>query len=121
VICTICNRSGHVAASCPYRKPRFIDKVIAVAAMAFILCVHGWGHDAHLYDAECCHDSDCEPVQSVTYVAANSVSSPIMVVTTSLGTKPKTDKTIVRVSRDHRMHGCIHQDRLWCIYLPPGN
>jgi hypothetical protein len=122
MVCTICSSLKHVAASCPYR-PRPIDRVIAT--LAIVLLVWGWigqafAHDAHLYDPECCGGGDCAPVSHVTYVAANSASAPVMVVTTPLGTKPKTDKTTVRESRDHRMHACFYQDRLWCLYLPPG-
>jgi zinc knuckle protein len=120
MVCFLCNKEGHVSASCPYR-PRLLDKAIAIVALAFILGGYAWGHDAHLYDPECCGNGDCAPATYVTYLAANSASPPTMVVTTPLGTKPKTDKTIVRESKDHRVHGCIHQDRLWCVYLPPGN
>lgn len=120
MICSICLSHKHVAASCPLR-PRFLDKAIAIAALAFIVCGYAWGHDAHLYDEICCGGGDCAPATSVTYVAANSASPPVMVVSTPLGTKPKDAKTMVRESKDHRVHGCIHQDRLWCLYLPASN
>jgi hypothetical protein len=45
----------------------------------------------------------------------------VMVVTTSLGTKPLTSTTKIRQSKDSRMHACIYQGRLLCLYMPPGN
>lgn len=75
---------------------------------------HSW------YDSDCCSAADCEPVQSVTFVAADGQSRPVMVVTTSLGTKPLTPQTKIRDSKDNRMHGCIYGGNLICIYLPPG-
>jgi len=76
---------------------------------------HSW------YDADCCSDQDCEPVNTVSFVAGDEVSVPVMVVTTSLGTKPLTPATRIRESRDSRMHACIYQGRLICLYMPPGN
>ena len=92
-------------------------------ALAFVLAAapshrahaHGW------YDADCCSGHDCEPVQNVTFVASDPDAPPVMVVTTSLGTKPLTNQTKIRESKDSRMHACIYQQRLWCLYMPPGN
>lgn len=85
-----------------------------------------FGHS--FYDPDCCGGHDCEPVQAVTYqpapakagVAGGPNTLPVMVVTTSLGTKPVTPETKFRESRDSRMHACIFQGRLICLYLPPG-
>ncbi len=44
-----------------------------------------------------------------------------MVVTTSFGTKPVTPQTKIRESKDSRMHACIYQGALLCLYMPPGN
>jgi len=93
------------------------------AALALLLAAapfhpalsHGW------YDADCCSGHDCEPVQSVTYVASDPAAPPVMIVTTSLGTKPKTPQTKIRDSKDGKMHACIYQERLICLYMPPGN
>lgn len=57
----------------------------------------------------------------VSFVAAEPTALPVMIVTTSLGTKPLTSQTKVRQSKDSRMHACIFQGRLLCIYMPPGN
>ena len=76
---------------------------------------HSW------YDPDCCSDRDCEPVSTVTFVASDPSAVPVMVVTTSFGTKPLTDRTKIRQSKDSRMHACIYQGELLCIYMPPGN
>jgi hypothetical protein len=76
---------------------------------------HSW------YDPDCCSDRDCEAVSAVTYVASDPGSVPVMVVTTSFGTKPVTSKTKIRESKDSRMHACIYQGALICLYMPPGN
>lgn len=117
MVCFLCGREGHVSASCPQR-PRLFDRVIAVVALLFIAAGYAWGHDANLYDDFCCGGGDCAPVSHVTYVAANSASLPRMVVTTSLGTMVVDDKTIWRDSKDNRLHACLHQGRVWCVYLP---
>jgi hypothetical protein len=44
-----------------------------------------------------------------------------MVVTTSFGTKPVTPMTKIRQSKDGKMHACIYQGALLCLYLPPSN
>jgi hypothetical protein len=75
---------------------------------------HSW------YDPDCCSDADCEPVQSVQFVASDEKSLPVMIVTTSLGTKPLTSRTKIRQSKDSRMHGCIFMGHLICVYMPPG-
>jgi hypothetical protein len=64
-------------------------------------------HDGHLYDSDCCGNGDCEPVKDISFVASDPTALPVMVVTTSLGTKPITNQTKIRESKDGRMHGCI--------------
>lgn len=76
---------------------------------------HSW------YDPDCCSGQDCEPVSAVTFVASDPQSAPVMIVTTSLGTKPLTSRTKVRQSQDSRMHACIYRGELLCLYLPPEN
>ena len=76
---------------------------------------HSW------YDADCCSDRDCEAVSAVTFVASTPGTVPVMVVTTSFGTKPVTPRTKMRESKDSRMHACIYQGELICLYLPPSN
>jgi hypothetical protein len=101
-------------------RPRgtFAALVIAAGillALAEVAIAHSW------YDPDCCSDRDCEAVSAVTYVASDPNSVPVMVVTTSFGTKPVTPKTKIRESKDSRMHACIYQGALICLYLPPSN
>jgi hypothetical protein len=88
--------------------------LIIVVALARPAKSHSW------YDADCCSDRDCEPVSAVAYVASDPKSVPVMVVTTSFGTKPVTPRTKIRESKDSRMHACIYQGALICLYMPPG-
>jgi hypothetical protein len=97
-----------------YRLAAALVLLLAVAPTA-PSHAHGW------YDADCCSGHDCEPVQNVTYVASDPTQPPVMIVTTSLGTKPKTPQTKIRDSKDSKMHACIYQERLICLYMPPGN
>ena len=89
--------------------------LMSVVVLAGPALTHSW------YDPDCCSDRDCEPVSAVTFVASNPGSVPVMVVTTSFGTKPVTSRTKVRESKDSRMHACIYQGELICLYMPPGN
>ena len=89
--------------------------LVAVALLVRPVKAHSW------YDADCCSSSDCEPVQSIAFVASEAKASPVMVVTTSLGTKPLTPQTKIRDSKDSRMHACIFMGNLICLYMPPGN
>lgn len=120
MVCTYCNREGHRASKCPYRHARWRDSVISViVVMAFIV---GWAFQARghsWYDPDCCGGNDCEPVSAVTYAASDAATIPVLVVTTSLGTKPVTPQTKIRESRDGRMHACIYQGKLICLYMPP--
>src|SRR5215467_7496336 len=93
---------------------------LIIAALALLIALsltrtvrsHSW------YDADCCSDHDCEPVSAVSFVASDPKSVPVMVVTTSFGTKPVTSETRIRESHDSRMHACIFRSKLICLYLP---
>lgn len=89
--------------------------IVLATVLSHPVQAHGW------YDADCCSGHDCEPVQNVSYVASDPAAPPVMIVTTSLGTKPKTPQTKIRDSKDARMHACIYQGVLLCLYMPPGN
>lgn len=94
---------------------RLIITLAAVLMVPALCNAHSW------YDPDCCSNADCEPVKVVAFVASDASKLPIMVVTTSLGTQPLTEKTKIRQSRDSQMHACIYQGALLCLYLPPGN
>lgn len=89
--------------------------VLAVVVLTGSAGAHSW------YDPDCCSGQDCEPVSAVSFVASDPQSAPVMIVTTSLGTKPVTSSTRVRKSQDSRMHACIYRGELLCLYLPPDN
>ena len=89
--------------------------LLSVVFLAGPALTHSW------YDPDCCSDRDCEPVSAVTFVASNPEAVPVMVVTTSFGTKPVTARTKIRESKDSRMHACIYQGELICLYMPPSN
>lgn len=101
-----------------------ITHVKVAVATVVLACVFGLGSIAAKshgwYDADCCSGHDCEPVSSVSYVASDPTALPVMIVTTSHGTKPLTPQTKIRQSKDGQMHGCIFQGRLICLYMPPG-
>src|SRR5262245_42115825 len=89
--------------------------LVIVVSLAIPARSHSW------YDPECCSDRDCEPVSTVSFVASDPKSVPVMVVTTSFGTKPVTPMTKIRQSKDSQMHACIYQGQLICLYMPPSN
>ncbi|MBX9588216.1 MAG: hypothetical protein K2X43_02855 [Hyphomonadaceae bacterium] len=89
--------------------------LVVVVVLARPARSHSW------YDPDCCSDRDCEPVSAITFVASDPGAVPVMVVTTSFGTKPVTSNTKIRESKDSRMHACIYQGVLLCLYLPPSN
>lgn len=120
MMCSICNREGHTASSCPYR-PRWRDTAISLFVVILFIC--GWAMQARghsWYPAECCGDQDCAPVDAVTFVASDAAKLPIMVVSTKWGTKAVDERTKRYESKDGRLHACIYQGRVLCLFLPPG-
>ena len=96
-------------------------KLLAAFALLIVVFLSSPAYAHSWYDPDCCSDNDCEPVSSVSFVASSPGSVPVMVVTTSFGTKPVTSKTKLRESKDSRMHACIYQGELICLYMPPSN
>jgi hypothetical protein len=124
--------SGHAGSpeSKPTRHGRISRKlrkdplgwcIIAVLALLVVVALARQARAHSWYDPDCCSDRDCEPVRTTAFVASDPRSVPVMVVTTSFGTKPVTQETKIRQSRDNRMHACIYQEKLICLYLPPSN
>jgi hypothetical protein len=60
-------------------------------------------------------------VTQVSFVASSPDEPPVMVVTTVNGTKPVPRNLIPRESLDGRMHACIYQDNVICLFMPPTN
>jgi hypothetical protein len=97
---------------------------------------HSDGHQ--LYDADCCNQIDCAPVEKVEVVPTGRMHAGMSllptaklptttIITTKHGTvaipEDFTGKSR-RQSRDGRMHACIRQTasgaKLICLYEPPG-
>jgi hypothetical protein len=95
--------------------------VVVVLALLIVVALARPARSHSWYDPDCCSDRDCEPVSAVSFVASDTNSVPVMVVTTSFGTKPVTYMTKIRESKDSRMHACIYQGKLLCLYMPPSN
>ena len=95
--------------------------IIAVLALLVVIALAKPARSHSWYDPDCCSDRDCEPVSAVSFVASDPKSVPVMVVTTGFGTKPVTPQTKMRESKDNKMHACIYQEKLICLYLPPSN
>jgi hypothetical protein len=79
------------------------------------LAAHDW------YPPECCSGQDCAPVSAVSFVASSPNELPVMVVTTEHGTKPVPRSLTPRESPDGRMHACIYQGNVICLFMPPTN
>jgi len=95
--------------------------VVAVLALLVVIALAKPARSHSWYDPDCCSDRDCEPASEIAFVASDPKAVPVMVVTTSFGTKPVTPQTKIRESRDSRLHACIYQEKLICLYLPPSN
>lgn len=92
---------------------RFFALLLSAMLLATPIASHEW------YPLECCSGQDCAPVTAVSFVAADPGEPPVMVVTTEHGTKPVPKNLTPRESRDGRMHACIYQGSLICLFLPP--
>ena len=71
---------------------------------------HSW------YPPECCHDRDCAPTTKMTRLPGGSY-----LYTTKFGEAEITPQTSIRESRDERVHACIREQKLVCIFFPPIN
>lgn len=86
--------------------------------LAAPLLAHDW------YPMECCSVKDCAPVESATsespaFFGMAALLPPIMVVTTKHGTAVVPYDMTHRPSPDGRMHACIVNGRLICLFMPP--
>jgi hypothetical protein len=105
----------------PIRKDPLGWCIILGLALLIVIASSRSARSHSWYDPDCCSDRDCEAVSSVSFVASDPQSVPVMIVTTSFGTKPVTPQTKIRDSKDNRMHACIYQGNLICLYVPPSN
>lgn len=104
---------------------RYLIAATLLVCLLFAALAAVSAHD--FYDPECCSGQDCAPVEKVQMVAGalyngppgQADTLPVMVVTTRHGTVAVPRNMKIRPSPDGRMHACILNDRLICIYLPP--
>jgi hypothetical protein len=78
---------------------------------------HSW------YPAECCHDQDCVPVDSVRSVSVAG-GGQALIVRSKLGGVLIAPEFPRRDSKDGRMHICMGPDGLgnyhvYCLFVPP--
>jgi hypothetical protein len=123
---------------------RRLEFIVSTAVIAGLILLGGiaaaFAHsDGHqLYDADCCNQIDCAPVEKVEVVPTGRMHAGMSllptaklptttIITTKHGTvaipEDFTGKSR-RQSRDGRMHACIRQTasgaKLICLYEPPG-
>lgn len=89
------------------------------AAMLSLARAHDW------YPLECCSQVDCAPVDWVTMSQTSGFlpGTPLessMVVSTKHGMAIVPLELQRRESKDGRMHACIRDGRVICIFVPPG-
>lgn len=81
-----------------------------------------FGHD--WYPKDCCHDMDCAPVESATWLTPASGGAPQLVVISKHGRAIIRQGISIRTSKDSRMHVCMKRyDPLGemvanCLFLP---
>lgn len=77
------------------------------------------------YDADCCHQRDCTPVEDSTIQFGMSVAGKPVVIYTEPGSAGDS-KTFVyekerwRWSKDERYHACRRGVSPLCVYIRPG-
>lgn len=102
--------------------------VLAFVLVLSILKVQAHEDGAMSYPLECCSGQDCAPVDKVETVSGPALASmfgpgealpPLMVVTTRHGSVVVPANFKHRESKDGRMHACILNGRLICLFMPP--
>lgn len=94
--------------------------LIIASAMMGLAILMGAARAHEWYPRECCGDQDCAPVDAVTFAASDTGKLPVMVVSTKWGTKAVDEFTRRYDSKDGRLHACIFNGRVLCLFLPPG-
>ncbi len=102
----------------------FMTLVTAIMFAMIMLAVATYVHAHDWYPMECCHQQDCAPVDSATsemppMVEGMSLVPPLMVVTTRFGSAVVPYNFKMRQSPDGRMHACIINGQLVCLFMPP--
>ena len=85
--------------------------LLGCSMVALPAAAHSW------YPFDCCTVDDCSPIRSMypreidgEYVYVGDKGEAILTLNTS-----------IRDSKDHRMHVCIREGKLLCLFLPPVN
>ena len=100
-------------------------RLLAIAAVVWTAAIiptnlangHSW------YPPECCHDIDCAPVESATWIVTGA-GDQLLQVTSIHGIAIVPNWVLVRESKDNRMHVCMSYDEfgnrtVLCFFSPP--
>jgi hypothetical protein len=101
------------------------SSLILLSVLDSLLCLtpataHGW------YPRECCHDTDCAPVESILPLVPMGGGTLQLIVTSKHGRAIVPQDFPMRESKDSRMHVCMKRyDALGemevnCLFIPPG-
>jgi hypothetical protein len=98
--------------------------LLTVATAAAALWTGAGSVHAHdWYPLECCHSTDCAPVDSVGQFVATAGGVPQLVVTSKHGTAIVPQNLPRRPSMDNRMHVCMRSLNgamyVLCLFVPP--
>jgi hypothetical protein len=94
-----------------------LTAVLSVFAATAFLCVPARAHS--WYPKECCSGNDCAPVEKVAWLMPAGKGLPQLVVTSKIGTAIVPHDLPVRESKDGRMHVCIQDVWVVCLFIPP--
>ena len=93
--------------------PTLVSFLAAISLLGALAQAHSW------YPKECCTGKDCAPVEKVTWLVPTGGGLPQLVVTSTLGTAVVPHDLPVRESKDGRMHVCIQDVWVVCLFIPP--
>jgi hypothetical protein len=85
----------------------------AIVLLSEPTAAHSW------YPKECCSGNDCAPVEKATWLVPTGAGLPQLVVTSGVGTAIVPHNFPVRDSKDGRMHVCIQDVWVICLFIPP--
>jgi hypothetical protein len=93
--------------------PTLVSFLTAILLLGAPARAHSW------YPKECCTGKDCAPVEKVTWLVPTGGGLPQLVVTSPLGTAVVPHDLPARESKDGRMHVCIQDVWVVCLFIPP--
>jgi hypothetical protein len=116
------------------RRHFAISTVALICVFLWLAHITATAHD--FYPLECCHSTDCAPVDHVEVVAGATyyggvsttahVPLSVTIVTTKHGAVAVPENFPRRESPDGRMHACMTMgangtNRLLCFWVPPSS